>query len=313
MRKSLLFLILIMCFTSVYAAEKDRLAVMDVTDETGMLDEKTIINVTDYIFTRFQGTGMFWMIPKSDRDTALEQAIEQTLKGTRKGCVDEKCQLSLVAQLQANFLINTKIKKLYEGTCNITISKFDVEKRAGVFSWDKKFNCSSKGIFDTVEGFNFKNLDTQKESTTKENSDKDKIARSKTLNTKKDPNWSEQASILMNWVHAKEYCDNLAEEGHLDWRLPTISELRTLIKGCPAIETTGDCNVIDNCLSWKSCRNDSCNGCSNDNYSKFGDVGAFWSLSVQSDSITYAWGVYFGSGNVFSAGRLSENSVRCVR
>ncbi|HNW83460.1 MAG TPA: hypothetical protein PKG52_11290, partial [bacterium] len=74
MRKSVLFLILIMCFTLVYSAEKDRLAVMDVTDETGMLDEKTIINVTDYIFTKFQGTGSFWMIPKSDRDTALDKA-----------------------------------------------------------------------------------------------------------------------------------------------------------------------------------------------------------------------------------------------
>lgn len=144
-----------MCFTSVYAAEKDRLAVMDVTDETGMLDEKTIITVTDYIFTKFQGTGLFWMIPKSDRDTALDKAIEETKLNSRKECVDEKCQLSLVAELQANFLINTKIKKLYEGTCNITISKFDVEKRAGVFSWDSKFDCSEKGVFETIDRFDF--------------------------------------------------------------------------------------------------------------------------------------------------------------
>jgi len=137
------------------AAEKDRLAVMDVQDEAGILDEKAIITVTDYIFTKLQSTKIYWMVPKADRDTALEQAIEETVKSSRKECVDEKCQLSLVAQLQANYLINTKIKKLYEGTCNISVSKFDVEKRAGVDSWEGKFNCTEKGLYESIDSFNF--------------------------------------------------------------------------------------------------------------------------------------------------------------
>ncbi|HPA58168.1 MAG TPA: hypothetical protein PLT70_12155, partial [bacterium] len=136
-------------------AEKDRLAVMDVADEAKLFNKTTIANVTDYIFTKLQGTKIYWMVPKADRDTALEQAIEETVKGSRRECVDEKCQLSLVAQLQANFLINTKIKKLYEGTCNISISKFDVEKRAGVDSWEAKFNCTEKGLYETIDEFSF--------------------------------------------------------------------------------------------------------------------------------------------------------------
>ncbi|HQO92898.1 MAG TPA: PEGA domain-containing protein, partial [bacterium] len=146
---------LVFLFSPIFSAEKDRLAVMDVADEAKLFNKTTIANVTDYIFTKLQGTKIYWMVPKADRDTALEQAIEETVKGSRRECVDEKCQLSLVAQLQANFLINTKIKKLYEGTCNISISKFDVEKRAGVDSWATDFNCSEKGLFEAINGFNF--------------------------------------------------------------------------------------------------------------------------------------------------------------
>ena len=137
------------------AAEKDRLAVMDIQDSENIFDAKTQIKFTDYIFTKFQITGVYWMIPKADRDTALEQAIADTAEGSRKQCVDEKCQISLTAQLQANFLINTEIKKLYEGTCQISIRKFDVEKRAGVDAWEEKFDCTDKGIYGAIDSFNF--------------------------------------------------------------------------------------------------------------------------------------------------------------
>lgn len=158
MRK-LNFLLLTLVFLTlpsvVCGAEKDRLAVMDIQDGENIFDELTQAKITDYIFTKFQITGVFWMIPKADRDTALEEAIEETAAGSRKACVDEKCQISLTAQLQANFLINTEVKRLYEGTCQISIRKFDVEKRAGVFAWDDKFDCMQKGVFETIDKFNF--------------------------------------------------------------------------------------------------------------------------------------------------------------
>jgi len=143
--------------------EKDRITVMDVQDEDKLFDKKTVTRATDYIFSKFDSTRLFWMVPKSDRDVALDQAIDETLEGSRRECVDEKCQMSLVAQLQANFLINTKIKKLYQGTCNISISKFDVEKRAGVGTWSAKFNCAEKGLYEAIDGFNFG--DASREST----------------------------------------------------------------------------------------------------------------------------------------------------
>ncbi|HRQ69843.1 MAG TPA: DUF1566 domain-containing protein [bacterium] len=360
-------------------AEKDRLAVMDVADEAKLFNKTTIANVTDYIFTKLQGTKIYWMVPKADRDTALEQAIEETVKGSRRECVDEKCQLSLVAQLQANFLINTKIKKLYEGTCNISISKFDVEKRAGVDSWTTDFNCSEKGVFEAINSFDFggkkeqvgvlkqddisdknackyakekNNLEiwekyiekypkgecefeatvkieelnkkkSEKDENTKTSSGKiipppkkKELKKPTDLNVKALFRWSKKASEEMTWNDAIKYCENLKEDGYSDWRLPTISELRTLIKNCPATETGGECKVADSCLSYKNCRNDACKGClsvSDGRYSKFGDTEWFWSSSEPLDLDNYAWQLNFDNGRTSYSAKRYVSNVRCIK
>ena len=129
--------------------------------------------------------------------------------------------------------------------------------------------------------------------------------------------WSNKAPYNMIWSDAFEYCNNLDEGGHSDWRLPTISELRTLIQNCPATEAGGECGVTDNCLSWKECENNVCRGCGNDyngKYSKLGDTGWFWSSSViQSGNQYHRRGVNFYNGQVDTAFVVSEHYVRCVR
>ena len=57
---------------------------------------------------------------------------------------------------------------------------------------------------------------------------------------------------------AARYCNNLDLGGHLgDWRVPTISELRTLVRNCPPLSPGGSCGVTDTCFS-DSCANDNC-------------------------------------------------------
>lgn len=126
-------------------------------------------------------------------------------------------------------------------------------------------------------------------------------------------NWSDASSDEMDWDEAITYCENLGG------RLPTISELRTLIQNCPATETGGECGVTDSCLYSRDCwSQSSCDGCeyvTSGKYSVFGDREWLWSSSPRADSADNAWIVQFTYGGVDYSGYEDwyENNVRCVR
>jgi hypothetical protein len=119
----------------------------------------------------------------------------------------------------------------------------------------------------------------------------------------------------LNWEQAKAHCQAKGR----GWHLPTISELRSLIRGCPAAPA---CNVSDGgCLAW-NCRNSSCDGC---DYNKGpaggcywdstleGSCGWFWSSSPVADNSGYAWDVDFDLGNVYNSVVNVGSGDRCVR
>lgn len=69
---------------------------------------------------------------------------------------------------------------------------------------------------------------------------------------------------------ALEYCENLVLAGADDWRLPSIDELRTLIRGVSTTMTGGKCPTSESCTDQDSCNKDkenakgfgnSCLGC----------------------------------------------------
>ena len=53
----------------------------------------------------------------------------------------------------------------------------------------------------------------------------------------------EPTGDYMVWEDAQAHCDALSLDGFDDWRLPSISELRTLIRGCPETKSDGSCGV----------------------------------------------------------------------
>ncbi len=125
------------------------------------------------------------------------------------------------------------------------------------------------------------------------------------------------------WDEAKSYCASLSLGGHSDWRLPTIGELRTLIRGCLATEDGGTCNVEEgDCLAW-SCQDDSCSGCSGDGP---GSGGMYWPDEIEGDCCLYwssspveypfddfVWLVLFSYGSVDMNVGNGIHAVRCVR
>ncbi|MBP5435531.1 DUF1566 domain-containing protein [bacterium] len=132
--------------------------------------------------------------------------------------------------------------------------------------------------------------------------------------------WSPKSVQTVVYEEALEYCNNLTDCGFSDWHLPTIDELRTLIKNCPETETGGSCNVTDNCLSFSDCYSEQeCSSCeeSNVEYSKLGDRNIFlWSSSVLSDYSERVCGVCFWDAELVCFNKDFESYflyVRCVR
>lgn len=114
-------------------------------------------------------------------------------------------------------------------------------------------------------------------------------------------------STERNLEGAEDYCSSVTATG-ASWRLPTISELRSLIRGCESTELGGICGVTDACVS-ESCRNEFCDGCSSGGgpsdgrYWPAGIVGSshhwketYWTST--GDEPDYVWVVNFGGGLV---------------
>jgi len=138
--------------------------------------------------------------------------------------------------------------------------------------------------------------------------------------------WSSLSSGRMDWYEANEYCESLNECGYSDWHLPSISELRTLIKNCDGAEADGSCGLSESCRDWECLFDDYdcwCD-CRKDNggyYSRLGDDDkvSLWSSTGLEDS-GYAWFVPFGGacdeydvGDYFEKDYSRNNRVRCVR
>ncbi len=132
--------------------------------------------------------------------------------------------------------------------------------------------------------------------------------------------WSPRVGGV-NWQGAVDYCEGSTYGGFTDWKLPTISELRTLIQNCAGTITGGACAVVDtdsaSCLSYNECISNACRSCAyntNGLYSKLGETDIIWSSSIDADDPDiYAWCLDFSEGMVESYQQISTHYTRCVR
>jgi hypothetical protein len=125
----------------------------------------------------------------------------------------------------------------------------------------------------------------------------------------------------MGWSEAIAHCDGLDLGGFDDWRLPGISELRSLIRKCPATMAGGTCGVTDGC-SGEDCRDASCAGCTSGTTPEapcywawvlHGPCDYYWSSSSYADVWTRAWLVSFDRAVVLASSDTFTHYARCVR
>ena len=83
--------------------------------------------------------------------------------------------------------------------------------------------------------------------------------------------WSDREEFLDEDLigEMRSYCEDLEEDGHTDWRMPTIDELRTLVQNHPGTVAGGKCRFSERGSSFY--RDESCNCAEGENFSKLGD------------------------------------------
>ncbi len=196
--------------------------------------------------------------------------------------------------------------------------------------------CPSSGAGDDDDGDDIDDDDTAPDDDDDDTVDDDDATDDDTTDDDDDSEevWEDSTSGLMwqndwkccdEWGEAKTYCENLTWNEKDDWRLPSISELRTLIRGCSDTETGGECGVTDSCLE-SDCSTLVCEeGC--ESFGGPGSGGRYWpedlkgaryeywsSSAIAGSYDTYAWIVGFGSGYIRGWGvSYTIFSVRCVR
>jgi hypothetical protein len=134
--------------------------------------------------------------------------------------------------------------------------------------------------------------------------------------------WQKRSvSNKMNWSAAKRYCSRLSVAGETDWRMPSIGELRLIVRGCPKTQSGGNCGVTDTCKSG-SCWSGVCKGCQTnrgptdgcywlDGFA--GKCALLWSSSSYEVYGNYAWVINFTTGDVDYQDKRGRRHVRCVR
>ncbi len=163
-------------------------------------------------------------------------------------------------------------------------------------------------------------IEGSKEKSVQKVGDRWKIQATVVIDEKTGLSWQRtKADGTMSQHNAEKYCKKLSLGGYHDWRLPSISELKTLIVGCQS--GTDACKVSDSCRSSK-CWSDACYCNSNGGPGEYayywqkgvweGAGSRFWSSSKRSDD-SFVWDVNFSNGDVNSDARDKSIDVRCVR
>ncbi len=129
---------------------------------------------------------------------------------------------------------------------------------------------------------------------------------------------------MSNLNSAISYCENLSWAGFDDWHLPTIVDLRTLVRGCPYTEFGGDCGIDDSCINYDDACNDlmTCSGCTQGSTCYWPDELGHdcyqaWSLTMVLNSgdnmPTNAWVIDFSTAAIQELEMDQNAVVMCVR
>jgi hypothetical protein len=129
-------------FINVYGQSDDseRIAVMDILDESGKLSEDEKMQATQFFYTRL--AGKLNIIDMTIQREEMERMVKDGRIASQKLCVDESCQIQLGREMAANYIYRSRITS-FGDTCTFTAEMVNLttkmtEKGKGAFA---DFKC----------------------------------------------------------------------------------------------------------------------------------------------------------------------------
>ncbi len=359
--RSILFSVIVCCAILLSAqTKKQTLAVLEIEDRSGQIPKELLAMASEYLRGKIIATDLFLAVPK---DAVMRALIKEQKKESWRDCYDPMCRLDLGHAVAADTVIAAAVIRLGD-SYTLSAELVDITKEVTIRGASVAFDGSEesfKAVLDKVAARLTGKKPEKRPATPAEKVDpseklkgtvelKEKPKVEKPLapiEKKRSPTaafevrgevaidrenkltWQRSHGGPLDLVKSTAYCEELTLGGFTDWRVPTISELRTLVVGCPNTAPDGACPVDDACVGADCAEQVKAKDCSCKAHKGPGEKGTywkkgvwkynggrydlFWSRSLISGPYDEAWGILFSDGVVTTVDVSGRYYVRCVR
>jgi hypothetical protein len=149
MRKQIFFLLVILISFTMYA-EKPRLAVMAIDDQSEKLSERIKDSATILLRMHLSSSGQFIVIEEGRQKKMLMKIVREQRKESYKMCYDDKCQIPLGQALSADTILRSTVTEL-GGTFSIGVELIDLAKEAVTKAANAEFDGTEEGMAEAVK------------------------------------------------------------------------------------------------------------------------------------------------------------------
>ena len=149
MRKKIVLLLLVLVSFSMYA-DKPRLAVMAIDDQSEKLSERIKDSATILLRMHLSSSGQFIVIEEGRQKKMLMKIVREQRKESYKMCYDDKCQIPLGQALSADTILRSTVTEL-GGTFSIGVELIDLAKEAITKAANAEFDGTEEGMAEAVK------------------------------------------------------------------------------------------------------------------------------------------------------------------